>query len=134
MTTGPPPDPLRGVLALVAMLFAGVASGNPYYDEDATAGELQKVCKDFSINSSDVISASCNKVTLGVVSLTSASITVQRKANSACGQDQSITPEADRVVLKYKCTITGDTVHERNLNDMMVWHASEGKLKYKPAP
>ena len=121
-----------GFAAGAATVLAGVAAANPYYDKDATTGELQKVCKDFSINSSDIISASCNKVTLGVVSVTSASITLERKPGSACGQEQSITPEAARVVLKFKCTITGDTVHERNLNDMMTWDATEGKLKWKP--
>ena len=118
-------------LAAVAVLLANVASANPHYDSSATAGGLQTVCKGFSIDKFDVVGASCNKVTLGVVSLTSASIKVQRKEGSACGQDQSITPEADRVVLKYKCTITGDTVHERDLNDMFRWNATAGKLEYK---
>lgn len=126
----PLPPAVTGAVA-IAMLLANVVYANPHYDDKATAGGLQKVCKDFSIDNADVVAASCNKVALGVVSLTGASIKVQRKAGSACGQDQSITPEADRVVLKYKCTNTGDTVHERDLNDMFRWDATAAKLEYK---
>ena len=122
-------------LAAGALLLANVAlaADNPYYDENATTGGLHKVCTDFSVDGSDILSASCNKVTVGIVSKVSASVDLKPDIDSSCqGNHQGIEYRSDRVVRKYKCpAATGDQIFETNLDDMIKWDASTGKLSLR---
>ena len=117
---------IASILAAAAAL-AGVS--NPHYDSSATVGGLHKVCDDFSIDASDVLKAKCNKVTVGIVSKVDSSISLRADLDTECfGQFSSLTPLSDRVKVVYGCNL-----HTDDLNDMVKWDATAGKLKLTAA-
>ena len=131
---------MAAALAAVTMLLAGGASANPHYDANATTGGLQKVCTDFSIDSTDLLEAKCNKSTAGVITKVDASLDLTSDTDSGCqGRYVSVTPYADRVEYKFKCVgynhqgteMTSE--HTKDLNDKVKWDASAGKLLLKRA-
>ena len=127
---------LRGALATaaatVSVLAATAALGgvsNSHYDSSATVGGLHKVCDDFSIDASDVLTASCNKVAAGIVSKVASSIGLRPDLDTECfGEFESLTPLSDRVKVVYDCDL-----HTDDLNDIVQWDAAAGKLKLTAA-
>lgn len=131
-TSPPRPGWSLATVAIVAMMAASAALAavsNPHYDSNATVGGLHKVCDDFSIDATDVLSASCNKSTAGIVSKVSSSISLRADLDTECfGQFSSLTPQADRVKIVYSCNL-----HTDDLNDMVKWDATAGTLKLTAA-
>ena len=124
-------------LAAGAVLLANVAlASNHHYDENVTTGGLQKVCKDFSIDRSDILRATCNKSTAGIISQVKASVDLKPDMSDSCQGhiDDYIDIRHDSVVITYKCPAsTGDKKFELDLNVMVSWDASTGKLSLKNA-
>lgn len=121
-------------LAAGAVLLANVvlAADSSYYDEDATVGGLQKVCKSLSIDSSGVLKGSCNKSTAGIVSLATASLDINRLLSCDSEPQVQLEIRSDGVFLSYTCPTKAEpSTDEDDLNDYVSWDATTGKLSWK---
>ena len=81
-----PPCGPRGLAFLLALplLLANPVQANPH-DESATTGRLEKVCRNFSINTSGVLSAQCNKFeATDLITLVDASIDLSSEIDGSC--------------------------------------------------
>ena len=118
------------------MLLANVAQAedqNIWYDDTVTTSELQWVCKTLSVDSSDIPRGSCNKSTAGIISLVTASVDLKPDTADSCiGHHERLEFRGHEVRMFYKCpAATGDKVLSIDLNDMVRWDASTGKLSLK---
>ena len=124
-------------LAAGAVLLANVAlASNHHYDKNATVGGLQKVCKDFSIDRSDILRATCNKSTAGVISQVKVSLDLKPDTDTNCQgtTEDYIDIRHDSVVITYTCPpSTGSKRFTLDLNVMVSWDASTGKLSLRNA-
>ena len=130
--------PIRAflMLALPLLLPFGVAQAAPH-DATAAEGDLQVVCKDFTISSALLLSAKCNKKgDSGTLSLTDTSYDLGAHFVFNCptpDREQRIDVTADAVKLVVTCQLDkpgGGTDTEEvdtvNLTDTLTWDTTTG--------